>query len=463
MAHYKNFSSPTKYFTATYPGAKPNPYTWTNGHMKREGCSREDAEDAYLALKPTLHSICRVEGVPYGQVWKIKKREGCSDLAAIELFKSLPEEDKVPTHQSLADASGVSCSRVRATAKRQGISFEEALEVQVVERVKKGFTLGGMYFATRGEAEGYFGKSFPFCRRLSREGLSAEEIKLHGLYKGYKSIAAYMKEFHGSKGYGVISSTRFKTKCTWEQAETKYIWRVRDGIKEGIHVAKGCFITKRDVLECYGKNESTVRDTAERWNIPFEEAIDRIPLKREEYTPGTIPCTVAGIDFDSTKAAEEYFGRGKESVEYLLGLGVRIEHIPSYTNLEDYCNRWGVGITSVKGWRKKGYTLRGAIAKVLLVKRVQCRGSSKFNPRKRALRSCFGKSKRYQCTPKWLTGEERSLMVDMYEEAKVLEGMSVDHIIPLNGEFVSGLHVLSNLQIISLDENMDKGNLHDLE
>ena len=66
-------------------------------------------------------------------------------------------------------------------------------------------------------------------------------------------------------------------------------------------------------------------------------------------------------------------------------------------------------------------------------------------------------------TPAWLTKEQHAEMKEFYKMAKELETVfgwkqCVDHIIPLQGKTVSGLHVPSNLQILSAKENMEKGN-----
>lgn len=65
-----------------------------------------------------------------------------------------------------------------------------------------------------------------------------------------------------------------------------------------------------------------------------------------------------------------------------------------------------------------------------------------------------------QATPKWADLEK---IKEVYVEAQRLTEllgieMHVDHIIPLQGELVSGLHVPSNLQILPAVENLRKSN-----
>lgn len=69
-------------------------------------------------------------------------------------------------------------------------------------------------------------------------------------------------------------------------------------------------------------------------------------------------------------------------------------------------------------------------------------------------------------TPKWLTKEDKDLIESIYREAHAKtkqEGIHyhVDHIYPLQGKTVSGLHVPSNLQILSAKENISKNNRYD--
>ena len=75
------------------------------------------------------------------------------------------------------------------------------------------------------------------------------------------------------------------------------------------------------------------------------------------------------------------------------------------------------------------------------------------------------RAKKLQATPVWLTIEHWKQIKELYKLAKKLIKETgilhvVDHIIPLQGKYVSGLHVPWNLQIISSKENGNKYNYH---
>lgn len=63
----------------------------------------------------------------------------------------------------------------------------------------------------------------------------------------------------------------------------------------------------------------------------------------------------------------------------------------------------------------------------------------------------LGKAKRL---PKWLAFED---LLPMYEMAAKF-GLTVDHVVPLNGKGICGLHVPWNLQLLSRSQNSLKGN-----
>ncbi len=71
-----------------------------------------------------------------------------------------------------------------------------------------------------------------------------------------------------------------------------------------------------------------------------------------------------------------------------------------------------------------------------------------------------------QATPKWLTPEQRKQIVDIYEhmrDCRVVTGEDyhVDHIVPLRGENVCGLHVPWNLQVLPADVNISKSHYYE--
>jgi len=75
------------------------------------------------------------------------------------------------------------------------------------------------------------------------------------------------------------------------------------------------------------------------------------------------------------------------------------------------------------------------------------------------------KRRHREATPRWLTPAERLQMRDLYIQARKLTELTreryvVDHIVPLRGEAVCGLHVPWNLRVITQDENLKKSNKH---
>ena len=68
-----------------------------------------------------------------------------------------------------------------------------------------------------------------------------------------------------------------------------------------------------------------------------------------------------------------------------------------------------------------------------------------------------------EATPTWLTPEQKQQIVDIYEHmrdcrAVTGEDYHVDHIVPLRGEDICGLHVPWNLQVLPAYVNISKSN-----
>lgn len=79
-----------------------------------------------------------------------------------------------------------------------------------------------------------------------------------------------------------------------------------------------------------------------------------------------------------------------------------------------------------------------------------------------ALKAAY-KSAKNGATPKWLSEKQLQEIVNFYDLAKELQNLSgdqyqVDHIIPVRGKTVCGLHVPWNLQILPSDLNRKKSN-----
>lgn len=97
--------------------------------------------------------------------------------------------------------------------------------------------------------------------------------------------------------------------------------------------------------------------------------------------------------------------------------------------------------------------------------RAYARQWAKDNPALAAANASKRRAAHLQRTPPWADLELIDVFYGLAKDMEEVTGVKrhVDHIIPLRGSTVSGLHVATNLQIITAAENTRKSNTYDIE
>ena len=115
--------------------------------------------------------------------------------------------------------------------------------------------------------------------------------------------------------------------------------------------------------------------------------------------------------------------------------------------------------------RKDGFENQCKICRYKYLKKYRSTEKGKINNRKgysswriknlskKAFKEATRRADKLKRTPKWANLED---IKNFYIACP--KGYHVDHIIPLKGENISGLHVLENLQYLPAMENIKKGN-----
>ena len=115
--------------------------------------------------------------------------------------------------------------------------------------------------------------------------------------------------------------------------------------------------------------------------------------------------------------------------------------------------------------RKDGSTYQTAYAHCKSCRRIDNR-KHEHTPTGKASKkrnSALRDRRNRQATPKWLTSEQKQQIVAIYEHMRDCrtvtgEDYHVDHIVPLRGDNICGLHVPWNLQVLPAYVNISKSN-----
>jgi len=115
--------------------------------------------------------------------------------------------------------------------------------------------------------------------------------------------------------------------------------------------------------------------------------------------------------------------------------------------------------------RNKPLVIARAQARPTEDKQAYRRKWKQNNPERNQANNNAWRRRQKNATPKWLTKEQRRSINQTYLYAKHMTELTgikyvVDHIIPLRGEDVCGLHVPENLKLLTHDANCRKSNKH---
>lgn len=92
---------------------------------------------------------------------------------------------------------------------------------------------------------------------------------------------------------------------------------------------------------------------------------------------------------------------------------------------------------------------------------LRCKEHYKNNKNQYVEKRAKRRAAQLKRTPKWSDAEKIKAYYDVcsfFNEVNGFAKYHVDHIIPLQGKLVSGLHVHNNLQVILAKDNISKGN-----
>ena len=173
-------------------------------------------------------------------------------------------------------------------------------------------------------------------------------------------------------------------------------------------------------------------------------------INPERYTSNA-KCVICAKDHsnrEDQRKQREIYSRSKEAIER-----AKIRKIEYFARPEVRERR--------RAYARERYQNSPEEIKELF--RERNRISSKIHQSTKNARCALYRAAKLLRTPKWLTNEQKQQIKSFYKEANRLTKETgiphhVDHILPLQGDLVSGFHIPENLRVITAYENTSKGN-----
>jgi len=189
------------------------------------------------------------------------------------------------------------------------------------------------------------------------------------------------------------------------------------------------------------------RSKSRRLRLQAEKAL----LPKKEKTP--LPCYVCGTIRD----AGSFPAKGNKCKACIKAFGQQYRA----QNAERIA-------ASKKSWCEKNKERKAKMDRDYSINKPEARRIARAkwdqkNPGLTSAAKARNRKDRKNRVPAWLTEDDHWMIAQAYELAEMRTKMfgfpwHVDHIIPLTGKTVSGLHVPTNLQVIPAIENLRKSN-----
>ena len=157
-----------------------------------------------------------------------------------------------------------------------------------------------------------------------------------------------------------------------------------------------------------------------------------------------------GLYYQCKFCTKKYREKTKDAIKHYQKKYAEIEK----QSIKEYQEKWRESNKLYTKEYNKKYKEenRQKIRALKKVYRDKYRGKMKAKKAKRT-------ALKLKATPKWLNKEDFKQIEDFYKNCP--KGYEVDHIIPLRGKNINGLHVLWNLQYLTQEENRVKSNKFD--